>query len=1526
MSLINRIALSNLSNMHGKASQAWEPRFRYEVLNCHGQSVAMNLINGGGKTTLAEGMLAVLSRDRTLVSNTKVKFSPESTRVWSHIQIELITPHNTVSQADLLASAGGDVGGETWVFGMCGHRGASESVTYYFFPGTLEDLPIGQRDEKKTRLTSNKEFKEAKQRIKGMQWGADKAQWEEKISQHLSLDGIRQLVTFQKKGGSDKSAQLFNFKKRPGESYAAAFFYEVLAPAVMSDLMQKEGEEGEHRLEDTLYETLMRVVRAKRKTQKKREEVEAQEHAAAQLGGVDSAAEQAGGAQQHYHTLLNEVALDARVLTQLVGENPVPGVPRAQLPEGLEGELVPHVVMEPGADEIRITDRGLSVLLGVEPRIVNQLADRNHIAGRKISQLIEIPCDSFSSQTPKRGPKSDSYTLGQAKAVLQTASKFSQNLNCESATALLEDVETWFEKKADTNPFRQSLIEARVDLDEATKAAEEAQNTLDVLHQQKSRLGDQKRELKENEGRYNDLCRSGLFTEVELAEPRNTGKAVEAENADAEQVMSAFNATAATLAALSDDWEAYFEQHGDEDPHVIEMRYEAEDAAAREALKQHDAQLKLLGQKRDAVASEIQSLETDINKIENSLDRFAELEDSIVLYEQHFGESDPKGLDRELLDEAHQLESRLKELKTEIGNCETALDALGRFEDMAGTADPAAWLDDVGQERERLIGERDEQSRRLKNLERQRNALEKEAIAAGQLLQDALDLLSSHEPGYTPVHDFILHQDIAWERKTLLLASFSALLFAPVFSDPAMAGKAATLLHENDLPVPVFVDETLASYCAEGAIQEITEAELFVGLHAGIKTRQVECLLDPTLVEREKADLDARISDLSSSLVGLRVRLAEIDSEGELVLLARQAREAITSDAAGRLESAKTAQAETESDLRALQPQIADEVIAAIRDMQQYVRLGGHAKRDKLLSDLERLTAQKTEKQTEAEVLAAEIETERAGGDTLQAAVDTAYPAETRALIGQAKKFWDKEGPQFNAHEAERRAELEARLQVARDRNEYKRLFGGAQSYLDALAAESRGETLDGQLEKLNAQIDTTLKTRDSEKARVLVLSKTTVPALREVVEALDRAACAVLERYRSIAELGEDVTSAAIDTTQLEAHPAWEAGYELSQAARAEAEDLARAVQFAQTLADAVADMDVVNKGMEVRRARSESIQAEKRFVEAAHKTGELEQGLAPSEREKLRSVVSVADAPTICGFYRTYLSILNDAREELAELSRGEEGARRDIAEHTAFMIGEATDNLRTLQKVVRRDHGEYKSHFIVDAEVVDQKGAAALIERILCDMEVADKRREEDEARGVGARDDAAFRDSMRQTIRNTVYRSIFSNPTVRYVNERIRMKGEHEFDEALSEGEKTALSLMWTIRLAEFAIEREMRNMRPSAKRKARSRAENILIIDGMFSNLSEPALIDSVMAGIEDTRGRFQLIGLIHHPDYKNNFKVFPVFLLGRKHVAPGGGAGWVSFDEQPVAPEAAGHVAGSVGFAQVSQIPARGAS
>ncbi|WP_043510350.1 hypothetical protein, partial [Halomonas sp. BC04] len=93
-------------------------------------------------------------------------------------------------------------------------------------------------------------------------------------------------------------------------------------------------------------------------------------------------------------------------------------------------------------------------------------------------------------------------------------------------------------------------------------------------------------------------------------------------------------------------------------------------------------------------------------------------------------------------------------------------------------------------------------------------------------------------------------------------------------------------------------------------------------------------------------------------------------------------------------------------------------------------------------------------------------------------------------------------------------------------------------------------------------------------------------------------------------------------------------------------------------------------------------------------------------------------------------------------------------------------------------------------------------------------------------------------------------------------------------------REAVSLMWLVKLSEFAIERELRELPGHHKRRARSSRESVILLDGLFSKLSHRRLIQDSLESLRNTRGRFQMIGLIHNPNYENDPEIFPTYLVG----------------------------------------------
>jgi len=62
----------------------------------------------------------------------------------------------------------------------------------------------------------------------------------------------------------------------------------------------------------------------------------------------------------------------------------------------------------------------------------------------------------------------------------------------------------------------------------------------------------------------------------------------------------------------------------------------------------------------------------------------------------------------------------------------------------------------------------------------------------------------------------------------------------------------------------------------------------------------------------------------------------------------------------------------------------------------------------------------------------------------------------------------------------------------------------------------------------------------------------------------------------------------------------------------------------------------------------------------------------------------------------------------------------------------------------------------------------------------------------------------------------------------------------------------------------------------------SRENGFIILDGLFSNLSNDLLIQDSLKALDACKDVFQLIGLIHNKGYVNDFAIFPTYIVGKK--------------------------------------------
>jgi hypothetical protein len=122
------------------------------------------------------------------------------------------------------------------------------------------------------------------------------------------------------------------------------------------------------------------------------------------------------------------------------------------------------------------------------------------------------------------------------------------------------------------------------------------------------------------------------------------------------------------------------------------------------------------------------------------------------------------------------------------------------------------------------------------------------------------------------------------------------------------------------------------------------------------------------------------------------------------------------------------------------------------------------------------------------------------------------------------------------------------------------------------------------------------------------------------------------------------------------------------------------------------------------------------------------------------------------------------------------------------------------------------------------------------------------------------------------------------------------------------------MMWLIKESEYHLECTVRrHLGGGSKKKLRNRSQRILFFDGLFSNLSDRALIDEAFKGLGDTGSNLQLIGLIHNLEYRNNYRIFPAHVIGRR-------AGWREVSgERSFVQFQDGRAEGSLGLATVMQ-------
>ncbi|MCP1344261.1 hypothetical protein BIS07_18740, partial [Halomonas sp. FL8] len=864
MSVINRIEVANLLNKHGDIASPWDAKMRHLLLDLRGQSSAISMENGFGKTTLAEALIGLLSRDRTLLARTRRKCSPSSVaghgRSWSHLRVEFRAGESG-SQSDMLAAAGEEVAGETFVFGMYGYSDGS-GLSFYHYAGRLEDVPVYHvtRDAK-LALYANSDVQTAMRRH-GVTRSANREEWLDAVGAHISRRELAQLAAFQKEGGADKS-QIFNaIKPRAGEKADQAFFFEVLAPQILSGATRGETDEGEDLIEDVILNSGTKVTELRQRLSEAEHDQRRAEGKVTRLADLNTQGEALLEARRQLADLDEGLAASERLLggQALLA---LPGLSRRP-DDGDEAELVAGFAWAVGDTERpRVSTWLLARLTGQTERAVRQALSERGARVDTHRRLVHLP-----EATWPQARDVHHVTFAAARDWLEDSHVFADDSARYRALSRLDDAAEAFEG-LDGNRFREEVIADREYGKELKADIDRLDEQWERLDGEREQLESRQRDFTDNQSFYTQALGQGLFSEDELESPEATREAAVAQ---ADETRRALNEHLGRIGELRQpaQWHAEFKAaHPQTSPGELlalkteqqetlneeRERIESElgDAESRQAASR-DERHRLNGERQrlegeqgplrqgrdawqaftegwpEADVHEFWSRrKTELSEWQQALReqrqrqddaralraRLTPLAEAARHYADIHGDDEPVHLrdrlyreSRTLDDESHRLareEQRLRELHQ----------AWLRFGELSELS-PAQWLKDAKSRYPRLLREGEGLDEQIQARERYLESLAGDPLARQVAESEAHRLLDEAGIAFVALHEALTAFEADEASRRDWLAQAAGQLFAPVIDGEVAASDAADLLIERGLGVPVLEAGRLADCLAQG--------------------------------------------------------------------------------------------------------------------------------------------------------------------------------------------------------------------------------------------------------------------------------------------------------------------------------------------------------------------------------------------------------------------------------------------------------------------------------------------------------------------------------------------------------------------------------------------------------------------------------------------------------------------------------------------------------------------------------------
>ena len=1508
MSLIAQFECSNLLN--SSKSDVWTPSIPSIKLTLDGLNTAIFMGNGAGKTTLSRCMLGTLSRHTTLVTAMKEAFAPRVQGIYTHVRIEFVQPRQSTPLSTLPGIIN-KADGDRYVFGVCGY--SDSNIKFYCYSGRLEDVPVVLKDNNgELTFILNEEFESNLRSVPSYKWNVSAEDWKERVQEHWGQQQLRQMVQFLLQGGDDKSASLYQTPSVKGELFDETFFYTHIAPYLtVGSFYSSPEEKDEPFLEGKILSHSISIIEAQHEGEKKAASVVRQKEVGLIFAKIKNYHENIEAAKVTLNKAQDKICETANSIKHLITDFPLPGIPKtSDIDSEKLNELVQNIVIVPNSDQpFLLKDIGLALLLNKQAQGINEAADRNGVKSSKEAQVIDITCDQKLENLENRGRKGRFYSLTEALNFIDSVNP--EYINNEKGPSvdrtpfknLVREAFSVFKKHSDTSPLRVQLNQKVAMLEKLDQEIKTSKQELNKYLGQKAALDERLQTLKTDKNAYDEMVATGLFSEEELQNPLRTKGELQKRNAHHFEQFSKNNSEVSRLQERYDLSQEFYREYPGElpQPHLDEITREG--TRLNDLANKTEVELDKVNKKAKDSWILLKEKQT---ALQVATDEFAQIN---AVHSDHTTAVDAFP-EEALIGFQTRVRERGTSYATSIGKLQTDLEHASKdyqfelnFYEKFGEINPSEWLDGIDNERATLTIAAKENDLRIEQVKEDLESLKRKQVAPGCHARQALNLIPA-EIKYESLHSYITSKESNNAQE--LLSLFSSFLFAPVIQNSEDIKQVLSIYNSQDVDIllPVFHQDTLKSFLAKSQGERLVQSDLVCYLFSGQKTNIIEYILDPENTVPRKEKLTQEYQELVKKCEKYLARLGEIKVSSPDITLATRAKHSKTQNLSFRTTRlAKEIEKETAAyDNHKIR--YSDTVLKTIENAEIFLQRGGPDKFGELHE--QKATVKKVvEKLSIENENLEDLRSELSKRQKEQVKTAREYESEHVEIKAKLKNLIDflPNGPEEYLKAKKSLAEHNACL----DRVILKQAmeFGRADSYVETIKITNETE-LKKAFSEINAKIkrveDQTKEFTD--KRPMLEESKRKVG---KESEKYDRFLAGMADLYKKLAKTIHQLPD----------------NYENRMIPLIEGSALRFAEEFTNVhlstkIDDLMAEVTESFEDRNIDLLKTKASSALKAFQKTQKDFENLcDEEYGKSERSSVLSagekelIVEVKNDPSrLAIYYDNIQRILTKAEDDYKKGKDDEERLKQALAGNLAKLTANAGRNLKTLKRVMNESDGG--ATFAVQAAIASREEIESSLDNLVTYINTIHSRylvKQNDPYSEWGKADEKKHHTDLRSKISEKCYRSIFRNTSIKFIHPHIRGGNATRFDLTdkgrLSGGEKSSLSLMMQVRMAQYSHKRKLLEDRALGARRKQNASEgqNILWIDGLFSNLSKLSLIEEAFRCIKATHGSFQIIGLIHNSSYvdTHDFDVFPNLFVGRTYINPSHSdtnEGWTVLEKQ----------------------------